>query len=271
MATPGIIITQVGIDVKTAADYQMIFNSNWPSLQIAFEARVDVPYGKIVPVAHNLGFFPLTMAWAILNNVSIGRVFAPSGTLSNPQTDVKVTFDKNNIYLDNTSPVYNFTTYTISIKCYNLDITKAVNYTAPVPPTFKTPYDASFGIKVVKSGKAITSTDLRDFILHSRAQSPAILSVVTQPTTNPTAAFTAPTIQYKNPAGYTPWVLGFYSSDGGLTYAPVAPGAQQSSYIFAQIGDTSYLNSFQGAAIKGSIVVLRDPLVVANQRRVTYG
>ena len=59
MATAGIIITQPGVDVKTAADYQMLFNSNWPSLQIAFEAVISLNANASGQVAHNLNFFPL--------------------------------------------------------------------------------------------------------------------------------------------------------------------------------------------------------------------
>lgn len=281
MATSaGIRITQAGISVPFAADYQYIFNSDWPSLAIAFERNVDIPYLGSVTVAHNLGFYPLVMGWTILNNISIGRTFGISGNLSGPQNDVIMTFDDTNIYLTNYG-TYNAVTYTISIKCYNIDISKNVDYTLPQFPVLKTPYDSSTGIKVVKNGKKITSTDLRDYILHSRAQSPAVLSIVTDVTTTHAGG---KYIGYDNPVGYVPWTLAFVGGPGQkTTYAPLAPGAQQSGYAFALLGTAeaqaqgvpqariykSFTPTYPNNTF-GSLVVLRDPLVVATTKQVTY-
>lgn len=267
---PGIFVTQAGVSAPYAADYQYVFNSNWPSLQIAFETKIDVPYGQKLTIPHGLKFYPLTMAWTILNGVCIGRTFAASGNLSSPQNDVKLTFDNTNVYLDNTAPVYNTTTYTMSVKCYNVDISTAVDYTLPQYPVVSTPYDPTYGIKVVKYGESIGNTDLRKFILHSRAQSPAVLSIVTKATKDSTAPLTGSVIQYKNPAGYTPWVLAFYGGpDASTVYTPIAPGAQQTGYEFVLQGPYGQLASLGGSP-SGSVVALRDPLVVPNTLRVVY-
>lgn len=256
MATPGIIITQPGIDVKTAADYQMIFNSNWPSLQIAWEGILSVNAGATGQIAHNLGFYPLVMAWYSVNGISMGRWYGTT------------TFDQTNVYIANTGSSNYFGTrsttsnVTVSIKCYNIDITQNKNYALPLAPTFKVPYDSTYGIKVVKNGKAITSTDLRDFILHSRAQSPAILSIIT--------TTTGGSITYTNPAGYTPWVLGFSSPSGNSTiYQCFPPGGNQTTPNFVQIGSKATIST-SGGGSRGSLVVLRDPLVVATRKQVIY-
>ena len=272
MSTPGIIITQPGIDVKTAADYQMIFNSSWPSLQIAYEANIVVGPLTSAQTAHSLGFFPLTMGWLILNGISIGRIFGSSGNLAFPQTDVILSFDKTNVYLTNNNST---ATYTVSIKCYNLDISKSIDYTLPLAASFKLPYDSTYGIKVAKSNKAITSTDLRDFILHSRAQSPAVLSIVTKPTVYTTGIPYA--IQYTNPVGYVPWVLAFIGNNNGTKYSPLAQGSQQSGYLFTTIASTATSGSisalsraFNPSSAIASLVVLRDPLVVSTNLNVRY-
>lgn len=253
MATAGIIITQPGVDVKTAADYQMIFNSNWPSLQIAFEGIITVAGYSSGQIAHGLGFFPLTMAWFLVNNVSVGRFYGVT------------TFDINNVYINNSS---NAGSVTVSIKCYNIDISKNVDYTLPLPPTYKAPYDSTYGIKVVKNGKNITSTDLRDFILHSRAQSPAVLSVVTETKGIITGNYV--TIQYTNPATYTPWVLGFITPFGNKNlYQCYAPGGNQAAPAFFQIGTKSVIWT-NGTGGAGTIVVLRDPLVISTKVQVIY-
>lgn len=276
----GIRVTQIGVSAPFAADYQYVFNSDWPSLAIAFEARVNVPYLSTVTVPHNLGFYPLVMGWTILSGVSIGRTFGVSGNLSGPQTDVKLTFDDTNIYLNNLG-VYNHVTYTVSIKCYNIDISQGVDYTLPQFPVIKTKYDPTTGIKVTKFGKSMSSNNLNDYILHSRAQSPAVLSIVTDVTTTPSGA---QYIGYNNPPGYTPWALAFVGGPGQqTTFAPLAPGAQQAGYAFAilsastakaqNVPQTRIFKSFTPAFPNnsfGSLVVLRDPLVVAESIQVTY-
>ena len=254
MAQAGIIITQPGIDVKTAADYQMLFNSNWPSLQIAFEAVISVSAGSTGQVAHSLNFFPLVMAWYSVGGVSMGRWYGITS------------FDKTNVYIANTGSSNYFgnrqttSDVVVSIKCYNIDISVSKDYTLPLAPTYKTPYDSSYGMKVVKNGKAITSTDLRDFILHTRAQSPAILSII--------ATSTLASISYTNPVSYTPWVLGFISPLGDKTkYQCFPPGGNQSSPNFVQQGTKAVMST--GSRL-GSIVVLRDPLVISTTKQVIY-
>lgn len=271
-----IVITQAGVSAPYAADYQYVFNSDWPSLAIAFESKVDVPYLGSVTVPHNLGFYPLTMGWTLLNGVNIGRTFATSGNLSGAQNDVSLTFDNKNIYLTNNG-TYNQVTYTVSIKCYNIDISKQVDYTFPKQPTIKSVYDPSTGIKVSKYGKSIASTDLRDFILHSRAQSPAVLSIVTQADKNGR-------IGYNNPVGYTPWTLAFVGGVGQhTTYSPLAPGSQQAGYLFGLLSTTqaqslgvpqariiaSFTLNYPSNSF-GSLVVLRDPLVVPTTVQAQY-
>jgi len=277
----GIRVTQIGVSDPFAADYQYVFNSDWPSLAIAYETVVQVPYtdGASVSatVTHGLGFYPLTMGWTILNGVSIGRTFATSGNLSSAQNDVTFSFDNDKIYFIN-SGLYNKVTYTISIKCYNVDISQNIDYTLPKFPTVSTPYDPTTGIKVSKYQKSIASKDLNDFILHSRAQSPAVLSIVTDVSVTPSGTRF---IGYNNPANYTPWVLAFVGGPGqGTTYSPLAPGSQQSGYLFGILSATQAKSlGFAQARIQasfpttknfGSLVVLRDPLVLPNVLRVVY-
>ena len=281
----GIFITQVGASVPTAADYQFIFNSNWPSLAVAFDQVVSISPGANQTLNHNLGFYPFTQAWASSSNTSLGRLFAISGNFqSNNQTDVSITFDKTSVYLSNASASV---TYTVNVKCYNLDITQPANYTLPKYPPAKQIYDPTSGIKVTKYGKEITSNDLRDFILHSRAQSPAVLAVIT-PQSPQLAGASATTLAYVNPASnavsgvttvpYIPWAFAFALSGG--TYYPLAPGTQQTGPAFQLVKNVNgYFGitvSGNGAVLNynnvtsGSLVVLRDPLLVANSTQYIY-
>lgn len=274
----GIKITQAGFDVRYAADYQLLFNSSWPSLQCAFDTTVTIAANTNLTITHGLSFVPLTLAWSLQNGTSLGRIFAPSGNFEDPDLiNVGIIFDKKNVYLSSTAS----SAMTINVKCYNVDITRAVDYTLPQAAVVKGTYDPNFGMKVVKYGKSIGSPDLRDFILHTQAQSPALLSVVTEKSTK-LAGATAGVIAYLNPAHYVPWTLAFYSSDG-VTYQGLAPGSQQTGAIFKLVKD---INGYYGLTVtgpgavlnintlgtgaKGTIVAIRDPLVVSDKLQVTY-
>src|ERR1035437_9198424 len=124
--TAGIKISQPGVDVTTAADYQLIFNSSWPSLVIGFDKTVTVGAGSTLTVPHNLGFRPLTFGWFISNNVSTGRVM--------PGFQPAISIGLNNIYLANTDAV----PYIVNLKCYNIDLTNQADYTLPQPPVIST-------------------------------------------------------------------------------------------------------------------------------------
>lgn len=246
-------ISQPGLDVTKCADYEFVFNSDWPSLQIAFEDVVSISSGSSATVPHGLGFPPMTMVWKLINGVSVGRVF-----------DI-VTFDATNVYISDSVD----STVTYSIKCYNLDISEEADYELIQAPGRNYPYDPSYGIKVSKSGADIESDDLRDFILHSRCQSPALLTILNQE--SGVVGGSINTVTYTNPAGYTPWVLGFTSPIGdNSVYQCFAPGGNQAAPAFFQIGSTSTLWIYDDTNGLGSIVTLRDPLIVPEQIEVTY-
>jgi hypothetical protein len=283
----GIFITQQGVSVPTAADYQFVFNSNWPSLQCAFDQLVTLSPGQSQTLAHNLGFPPFTQGWLLQNAVSVGRIFAVSESFEGYQTNVTMTFDKTNVYLTNNDSV----SWTVNVKCYNLDISTPANYTLSQYPTFTRAYDPSVGIKVTKSGKQIKSTDLRDFILHSRAQSPAVLSVQSQPYYGqPFGTFYVYQLVYQNPANYVPWAFAFINTGNGV-YAGLAPGGQQSGFVFlltkslTEYTPQTNAPSYNGAGASlvwtdtnppgsittgGSLVILRDPLLVAGNVQINY-
>ena len=63
----GVVVTQAGVPIDYAADYQKVLDSRWRFMEIALEVRVDIQtgtladgYNAIVLADHNLGFLP---AW----------------------------------------------------------------------------------------------------------------------------------------------------------------------------------------------------------------
>ena len=265
----GIKISQVGVNVLYAADYQLVFNSAWPSLAIAFDTTVDVPANANLTIPHGLKIYPLTMAWALSGGVNLGRIFTASENFESvPQSSINMNFDNVNVYLtgDPTNE------YQVNVKCYNLDISESADYTLPKPPVIASKYDPVYGMRVVKYGKSIGSTDLRDYILNTQAQSPAVLSVVSVlPPNNVPDPTTGQIASYKNPVGYTPWVLAFvgFQTDGTNLYTGLAPGFQQTGFRF-DLGPTSTIQANISDPV-ASLVVLRDPLVIPKSIMVTYG
>jgi hypothetical protein len=238
----GFKVAQAGISVYNASDYQLLFNSAWPSLTIAFQKTVtNAVYGQGVP--HGLGFPPLTMTWVSQKGVILYRYF----------NDI----DNTNVYINDTNidPSYVYDTV-----CYNLDITKAQSSTFFAPPSTPAPYSRDYGFKVPLPGRKIESTDLRDFIVHTRAQSPAVLTVNT-------TLLNDGTIVYSNAQNYTCWVFGYGNAPSSNLYVWANPYNQSIPGIFI----TNNLFRLQlTTGWTGSLVVLRDPLFAPNNIQVQY-
>lgn len=242
----GIKVARPGYDARTCPDWALLFNSSWPSLAVAFEVTIDIPTpddDPIVTVAHNLGFPPLTIGWLMAEGVSYGRIDGSTITV----TDTDIIFFGNPAFLalpDIAGKVL--------IRCFNINCVQEQEYPLPISSSVKLPYDPSFGIKVAKSGKFITSNDLRDFVLHSRAQSPAILTIVQGNNSDPRLS------TYELKTSYIPWV--FALSEFG------------SFYPTASIWYNPATNTITAASdnIAPTLIVLRDPLFPSATVEVTY-
>jgi len=248
----GFKISKPGYDATRTAGSNLVFSSSWPSLPIAFETTITSPGSATV--AHNLKFPPLTFIWAYGNDPS------GIGTISRRSIG---TVDSTNVYNVPTGVTK------VNIKCFQLDISTDIDYILAPGDTFKSPYDANFGIKVVKAGLDINSRDLRNFTLHSRAQSPLILAVKTEKTI-PSANLSTGignVIQYQNPFKTPVWVYGFVKSSASkYTYTPYYSQAYPRTFTD---GLLSYIG-YTGTDIGASLVILRDPMFAATQTTVQF-
>lgn len=240
-------ICQPGFDVRNCPDWAYLFNGAWPSLAIAWEDTIPNP-GVLTTINHNLGFPPLTMVWPSWGGYTLGRL---SSGISVTNSQVKIT------------PTTNATS--LIIRCFNIDISKDVNYPNPQSAQAKLPYNNQFGFKQVKKDRLITSNDLNDFIIHTRAQSPAVLTVATQKgryftNTNPGSAYSGPWIVYPIPTGYIPWAYSATENSGTYAFQTVN-GLQfiNNQIVFPLIGNSG-----------GSLIVLRDPLFYPNKVSVVF-
>lgn len=233
------------------ADVKLNFSSQWPSVQVAkvFNNPETVggeaaswPYTR--KFKHGLGFPPLA--------IIMGKAVSGSNNY-NPMTGADV--DDTYVYItDQTSSGWP------GIECvvvYSLDITMACDYKN---------YDSAVGD--VQQDTSGGSLDMRDFLLHSRAVSPMLLSVRTKDYSTSDLSFT-----YTSPLNYPTFQFGYVRhSDpsypemyGKWQYAPLAGQAWP---VMISDGYTSSLGSttIGGvlAADKGSIITLRNPAIVTN-------
>jgi hypothetical protein len=288
VANVGYKISNPGFDATKAAGYQLLYNSSWPTISITYESSQTVPYVGTpnVTFTHNLGYFAFCDVWVSVNGDNVGD-FLSDGSLQIELNSVGASFTiRQTVIASSGAPNTDFfgnvvngtLNCTISIKCYNIDLTKAANYPFMQSATYKQPYSPDVGIKLAKPNRNIASNDLRDFILHSRGQSPTVLAIQTeaQAIASPTTPGTQQ-ISYSNPAGYVAWVYGFVWANTGLGvkyYSAVGIGLTESTdYPSLNINGSTYVLNLGTAAIDqmqgGTLLVLRDPLFAANTVNVT--
>lgn len=255
MGTPAVQICEPGWDVRNCPDWAYLFNSDWPSLAIVFEITLNVSgmFGATIP--HNLGFPPLGMAWLTGNGVSWGR-------LQGSQVEV----DNQNVYI--------FQTGLITVRLYNIDVSKEATYPLPKSAQAQLPYNNQFGAKVAKDNRLITSNNLNDFILHTRGQSPAVLDVATEKgkyylVSNARHYWPYGNIQnwqlivYPLQTRYIPWYTGGLNL--GNNQFTLANG--QDIYFDNTTNSLVFNITSAGA---GSLIILRDPLFYPNVVQVIY-
>lgn len=246
----GIKISKIGFNALTASDKDLIYNSSWPSVQIIKVIECD---GVTNKYKHNLTFPPFAL------------LLSPSGGMDN------LPVDEINIY--SSGAVGD------SIIIYNINLTIDVEYPYTTQQSENILYDYDYGIKMVKPDKNINSTDMRDYILHTRCGSPMILAVKTQETVSPNN----PTIvQYTNKIGYPTLnfgyvrvsvnnTLGSINYDGNSRYYP-APLQSQAFPWTVTDGIITYESFSNGSPTDGAtLVILRNPVISStNSVSVTY-
>lgn len=269
----GIKVAKPGFDVDTAGDADLIFNSAWASLPVAAEATItNKAYGGDTDFApqtgkamlnHNLGFAPFSLVWVLQPDDDFGGRLTWIWLLG-------ALIDKQRAYIFTASDYR-----AVHIKCYNINLEKDIEYPFVRPPTTPSRYDPDYGIKIAKEGKSVDSTDLRDFALHSRAQSPQILAVKTEASAVENPDGTKAVI-YKSPQNYTAWAFGFVKDiDGEYTPTPYySQGYPRFLISQSTDGTQEYNQTFAMGApfnhIGATVVVLKDPMFAPNSQVVRY-
>lgn len=267
----GIRISKPFYDATTAADSDLIFSSAWPGLPVAFETIQSTTWSSPAPfyqrqldsnisVAHGLNITPFTQAWYTIDGGTTYRWYPMAS--SNATSAI----------IDSL-PMEPLTaasgTLTFKIVCYNIDMTRDVDYAYSAASSATKTYDPDYGIRLAKDGESINSTDMRDFILHSRCQSPLILSVKTEETKvyNEVAGTPVNVVQFTTDYGYRAWVFGaIKNSASKYGQAPLYGQAYPRTFTD---GYTSYLQ-YTGTDIGATLVVLRDPMFASSTTAASY-
>lgn len=228
------------------ADVVVNFNSQWSSIQVAkvigspTTAGVADAFPYLRKVEHGLGYPPLAIAMGVANGVNSYSAM------------VGMDVDSTYVYIDD--PINN------AYQCvvvYALDISTEYDYTEYASVTGDVVEDTSGG-----------TLDLRNFLLHSRAVSPMLLSVKTK-----TYTLSDLTFSYTHPLSYPIFNFGYIRSaiTSGTLRAGVWLNAPLQSQAFPWLstnGFTSNLGSTSSSGVltadKGSIITLRNPAIVTS-------
>lgn len=260
LADYGIKISKAGFEAVNGTDNDLLYNSSWPSIQIV-KVVATPTWGDVV--SHGLEFPPLAILTGGSNSI-YGR--AMEG----------LTVDDTNVYVPSANGGESANDGSVII--YNVDITRDVDYPYTDVASENVDYIPDYGVKMVKSGLDIESTDMRDYILHSRCGSPLVLAVKTQETVSPDN----PTlIKYTNNLGYPTFNMGWVgmvegtsdsSSGGHVVGANAYTFAPQQSQAFPQ----TRTDGIRAVVIevtddRASLVVLRSPMfATTNAVEVNY-
>jgi hypothetical protein len=264
-------LAQPGYDVKTAGDENLVYSSQWPLLKIYRQDKFRIPDVTVATTiaTHDLKFIPVfwwfsnatLAAWSngfgdTLVNEQRSEFFGPTGggTLS---------IDANKL---NFSPEVNTNVGALNGYYYifALDLTK--QYTAPVVRigAVSGRGEDKYVFKIAKPGKDVSSHNLDDFIVHSRARSPLIHSVnpgkVTEDLGGGNFGFTV-----YHDLDYLPMFFGYTKNANG-SYSIIYTG-QGGSTLFES--DEKKIRFTEAANTREmTIVILKDPFLIDYTRQV---
>lgn len=259
----GLKISQPFFDAAEADDTNLLFSSSWPSLAVAFETTFTMnAFAFDQEVPHNLGFPPLTIAVMDVN----GRSKRPYYLSPN--------VTKNRLYFNDFDGV----DAQVHVRCYNVDLTKSKVYPTLTGTNTNRKYDPDYGIKMAKEGKDINSRDMRDFLIHSRCQTPMLLAVKTEKDTveftRTDGAVVTDCLMHRNQRNQLSWVFAYAVLNDDTYGDPVYISAEMSAQAFPSLFfDDGAYTAYIGLAPEkqGALIVLRDPLFSADTLEVTYG
>lgn len=255
-------LAQPGYDVQTAGDENLIYSSQWPLLSIYKQDSFTISDIKVDAVItdHDLGFVPVFYYFAnttvaSYDNLTIAtdqrsEFFGPVGDGS-----IKIT-DKQLVWDSNSSP-FTLGKSKLYYYLFALDLTK--QFTAPTIKVGDVRGGSGTRVfKLAKPGKDVNSTNIVDFIIHSKARSPLIHSVNPGVVTNRSFAV-------YHDLGYRPMFFGYTRNADG-SYSMLATGTGGATKFAADEQKVEFTEASSTRTM--TIVILKDPFVIDATRSV---
>lgn len=246
----GIKGSQLGYDVTSLQDYLQSFNSSWPHLKLSDTAVFSSN------VSHGLGYPPFYII------TSSAADFGADGRVQQTAGD--------RFAVDSTTLTRFSGASTPRYFIFRQDLTVDFTATTPTGTTPTSTVDRNFGFKLTKPGKDVTSTDMRDFSLHSSTIAPFIHMVKNVSMTN-TGGGLGLEATVTHGLGYTPLAFVFMKPNAngyGLpasSYGYVMPPAGVSGRYYT-VNSTSVYVTADSASFPNtpqlSVVILKNPFTL---------
>jgi hypothetical protein len=243
----GAKVSQPGVDVRGASDFQLAMTSDWPLLKIHKQGAFSLDLTKAQTiVSHDLGYPCAFLIFKTTGNRS--QITGPG----NDEYGDSFYTDKNKLgfSIPASSPTGTYTGY---YYIFRLDITK--NFQAPTIALGSKPPGGGggFGLETAKETKEASSTDFRDLSLSSETRSPMIHQVVAGDIGASGGVFD---LVATHNLLYAPFFLAFFSSDNGGSYYSFY-GGNANTVLIASDRSVTIRTATTGQ--KGSVVVFKDP------------
>lgn len=284
MADIGAKVSRVNIDVSTSSDDQLMFSSGWPSIKILHQglATVDAATDHVI-VQHDLGYEPMFLVYRVSGATSefnsYGSVFDGSALANLAVNSTHLKFFASG-----------FGSGDVSFYYYILDIPIRQDFTAEIKNTTPDVTGAigvgpgDYGLKVALDGADVSSTDLRDFAVHSAAGNLNVHMVGHGATLAAATIAPPPSTQYSltHGLGYEPLALCYvdYGANGAGTFTSgwyyMLGGVGGVSYIRfyttstnCRVEEDYVLGGYGSATANCSIVVLKEPFNTVDGYSIT--
>lgn len=250
MADYGIKGSIIGHDVLGLQDYLQSFNSSWPHLKVSTTGVYSSA------VSHGLGYPPFFIITSSAENFGAdGRVYSLSGNYYSVSSTALTRFS------GASSPRYYI---------FRLDLTTDFTATIDAGSTTENTVNNDFGFKLTKEGADITSTDMRDYSLHSSTTAPLVQMVKTGTMSN-TGGGLGREFTVNHGLGYTPTAFVFMRPGANTISLPtteygyVMPPIGVSGRYYTVDSTSVYVTADSGIFSTNpliSVVILKNPFTL---------
>lgn len=246
----GLKVSQSGIDVSQAADYQMAFSSEWPTLKVLKKAAFTINDTSVSQtiVNHGLGYPP---AFMIITDSGVGARIAGPG---NDELGDSFAVDSNNL----TFAAQSSGLYTGYYYIFDYDLTR--NYTAPTLTIGSSALSAAsktaFGVLASVNGQDASLNNVTGLSMDSQARSPLVHMSVSG---NLTSNGTDYSLVANHGLLYPPWFLAFIGNQSSGSYTAFYGG--NANQILKTTPGVVEIHSTLSTE-QGSVIVFKDPFVL---------